>query len=86
MTYLCLVLRILGTLNVSSHLMITIYVGSLTILSPFHDGDEHLCVYPHHKHTDKDTGIRIIRLMTKVIFEPRSHYNINVLNHVCYPP
>lgn len=41
---------------------------------------------PIHEHTDKDTGIRIIRLMTKVIFEPRSHYNINVLNHVCYPP
>lgn len=35
MTYLCLVLGILGTLNVSSHLMITIYVGSVTILSPF---------------------------------------------------
>lgn len=41
---------------------------------------------PIHKHTDEDIDIRIIRLMSKVIFEPRSHSNISVLDHVCYPP
>lgn len=41
---------------------------------------------PIYKHTDEDTGIRIIRLMSKVIFEPRSHSNISVVDHVCYPP
>lgn len=34
---------------------------------------------PIYKNTDKDTGIRIISLMTKVLFEPRSHSNIIVL-------